>query len=51
MGGMTICEAITYIITCGKSQEVPDQIQDDYVYRDFVPDEEDPIIADGEASK
>lgn len=51
MGGMTICEAITYVVTCGKSQESPDQIQDDYVYRDIVPDEEEPNLADGTAPK
>lgn len=32
IGGMTICEAITYALTCGKSETRLILSQDDYVY-------------------
>lgn len=36
LGGMTICECITYIFTCGKSIEVPAEDKDEYVYKYYI---------------
>ena len=32
MGGMTFCEAVTYIFTCGDAFKSPERVTDDYVY-------------------
>ena len=32
VGGMTICEAISYAWTCGKSFEIKEVIKDTYIY-------------------
>jgi len=31
LGGMTICEAISFVCTCGQSNKAPTAIQDDYI--------------------
>jgi len=31
IGGMTLCEATTYALTCGKSDQAPESVQDNYI--------------------
>ena len=40
LDGMTICESITYILTCGKSSIIPKHSLDDYDYKFEEPTEE-----------
>lgn len=40
LDGMTICESITYIFTCGKSAKIPEHSLDDYDYKFEEPTEE-----------
>mmetsp|Transcript_2214 Transcript_2214/g.3835 ORF Transcript_2214/g.3835 Transcript_2214/m.3835 type:complete len:253 (+) Transcript_2214:561-1319(+) len=39
LGGMTICECFTYMLTCGKSMDVPPQDKDEYIYKYQVADD------------
>lgn len=40
LGGMTICETITYCFTCGESHQIPERTIDDYEYKYEEPSEE-----------
>ena len=40
LGGMTICEGFTYLVTCGKSFEAIVILQDDYVYSFEITEDE-----------
>ncbi len=40
LDGMTICESITFIFTCGQSSKIPEYTKDDYDYKFEEPTEE-----------
>lgn len=40
LDGMTICETITYVYTCGKSSQNPEWNKDNYDYKFEEPTEE-----------
>jgi len=34
LGGMTVCEFLTFVLTCGKAMQRKEVIKDNYVYQD-----------------
>ena len=51
LGGLTVCEAFTYILTCGKAMEKKEIITDSYVYEAVEPVVEEEINQENVAPK